>query len=73
MNVTTQAQISEETCPALPQDLPDLAVCRANAITDNVGECLVDRPWRCPLSVAFGYSYLCVHPCLKEIVARTRN
>ncbi len=53
--------------------VPDIANCRAVrfGLNDDIVYCLRDNARSCGYALAFGRSFLCLHPKRGEIVART--
>ncbi len=48
--------------------------CRVEDIGLNgFAECLDVGPKACPYAMPFGYAFLCQHPKLEELIARTRQ
>jgi len=48
--------------------------CRVQQVgLDGFAECLDVGPKACPYSLPFGYAFLCQHPRLDAIIARTQQ
>ncbi len=62
---------------AKTQQLPecDLKDCRVSSvgIDDQFAECLMEGPNSCEHSLAFGYCFLCKHPRVNEMLARSKQ
>jgi len=62
-------KIVENTPAKLPQDITG---CRASDIgIADLGECMRVGPNSCLYALPFGYSFLCQHPRLWEIISNT--
>jgi hypothetical protein len=53
--------------------LPDMKICRAERVSDDVADCLVEAPVECQYAFALGNGYFCRHPERGKIVQNTEK
>ena len=56
------------------KDLQSLQDCCVSDVgLDGFAECQITGPNQCPYAMPFGYSFLCKHPRVDEIIAQSKT
>ncbi len=66
--------MTEKKANPKSRPLPDIKdCCVADIGIDGFAECQMSGPNLCPYALPFGYCFLCQHPRLDEILAKSKE